>query len=932
MSSETLRQRLDRERQLPIDEAIEIARRVAFELEDYRSSGQGPPLSPEAITISDGGRVEVSLSETGSSIESMSRDDDGELVGTPDYTAPELISGVGAVSAQARQYALGCILYEMLAGHPPFQAASPQAVLARHVNDPIPPLVSVRPGVSPALEAVIFRALSKLPADRFRSHADFANALEMAGQGVTPRGVTPAGMTIGTVGEGASARVRRVPATWLALAALGAVVIGYAAYRLTGESGASASASPLDFLPRPLPEARQPVDRCAWGIAPFRIIGDDSEIGGLASGLPVTLDGILNPSMSGSGVLSTPSGAVEQARHEALERGFSRVMTGSIVGGDGTITVQTETRMTRNGRRVASETVEGPADSLQSLALRLALQSSMMTVDASTRLVIRETAPEAVAATVDGMVALCAARLGGGDTQWIEGARRLETALEIDSTFAVAAFLLSNAAFFHPERNVQYDLYSPRLQALRFRHRLPAADRLYLELGREDETRYVRPAIDRIREAVARFPHSHWLWRPLQGHLYYRGEYAGVEGWEQEVLAAFRHVAELEDHEGGVNCQEVWVLARLDGVPDEQWDDYAHCAEFGTPLDRAVWVRDSAEIRRLRAEGATLDAGAFGLRWFGVQLGLDLTDWEPALERQREAARTFNDQLVWAHERYAYERISGRPRAAARFADSVAALTASVDYPELQMHTTPWYLLTRAMETAAFEPGPAPYLSVLDERLYSFADTAVYDPQAGWNSTYDRLCLPELARVAQGDTLRTVANLQAMRVWRDGADDNELRFCPEMISAGLERARFGARYPRVARGDLPELTRLDSIFSLAPTGDSNDITAPLILARLYWARADTAKAYDWVRRRIVGRHTTYNMAPWLRSDGRISLAAGDLDRARKMYRHFLLLRRDPEPGAPTAQRDSVVAELACIDDEFIDTRDPAFCRALLGDG
>ncbi|MFV1989088.1 MAG: hypothetical protein ACC682_17590, partial [Gemmatimonadota bacterium] len=75
---------------------------------------------------------------------------------------------------------------------------------------------------------------------------------------------------------------------------------------------------------------------------------------------------------------------------------------------------------------------------------------------------------------------------------------------------------------------------------------------------------------------------------------------------------------------------------------------------------------------------------------------------------------------------------------------------------------------------------------------------------------------------------------------------------------------------------------------------------------------------------------TYNMAPWLRSDGRISVAAGDLDRARRMYRRFLLLREDPEPGALTAQRDSVIQELACIDDEFIDSRDPEVCRALLG--
>ena len=90
----------------------------------------------------------------------------GLAVGTPAYMSPEQASG-GQLDARSDIYALACVLYEMLAGHPPFLAATAQEVMARHVTDPPPPLRTIRPDLPAAAEQVITRALAKVPAGSF---------------------------------------------------------------------------------------------------------------------------------------------------------------------------------------------------------------------------------------------------------------------------------------------------------------------------------------------------------------------------------------------------------------------------------------------------------------------------------------------------------------------------------------------------------------------------------------------------------------------------------------------------------------------------------------------------------------------------------------------------------------------------------------------
>jgi TolB-like protein/Flp pilus assembly protein TadD len=101
----------------------------------------------------------------------------GVSVGSPQYMSPEQISGESELDGRTDQYALACVVYEMLAGAPPFVASSVQAVMARHVMDTPPPVEAVRPEAAPALVQAITRALAKSPGDRHRSLAEFSEAM-----------------------------------------------------------------------------------------------------------------------------------------------------------------------------------------------------------------------------------------------------------------------------------------------------------------------------------------------------------------------------------------------------------------------------------------------------------------------------------------------------------------------------------------------------------------------------------------------------------------------------------------------------------------------------------------------------------------------------------------------------------------------------------
>src|SRR2546427_7426787 len=183
VDGESLRERLTREGQLPLDAALRIALEVASALSHAHSHDiVHRDIKPENILVS-GGEAVVTDFGIARAITAAAGDTltgTGIAIGTPGYMSPEQTTGGARLDGRSDIYSLACVLYEMLAGDPPYVASSAQAVAARQSMDPVPRLRTVREKVPAAVEQVIGQALAKVPADRFATAAAFAEALQAA--------------------------------------------------------------------------------------------------------------------------------------------------------------------------------------------------------------------------------------------------------------------------------------------------------------------------------------------------------------------------------------------------------------------------------------------------------------------------------------------------------------------------------------------------------------------------------------------------------------------------------------------------------------------------------------------------------------------------------------------------------------------------------
>ena len=180
VEGESLRDRLGREKQLPLDDALQIAREVADALSYAHSHDViHRDVKPENVLLEAGHAVVsdfgIARAITAAGTEKLT--ETGIALGTPAYMSPEQGAGRGVVDGRSDVYSLGCMVYEMLAGEPPFGGPTGQAILARHSLDPVPRLKTVRATVPEGVEWAITKALAKVPADRFTTPAQFADAL-----------------------------------------------------------------------------------------------------------------------------------------------------------------------------------------------------------------------------------------------------------------------------------------------------------------------------------------------------------------------------------------------------------------------------------------------------------------------------------------------------------------------------------------------------------------------------------------------------------------------------------------------------------------------------------------------------------------------------------------------------------------------------------
>ena len=218
VEGESLRDRLVRERQLPVPDAVRIATEVAGALDyAHRHGVIHRDIKPENILLHDGQALvaDFGIALAASKVGGDRMTETGMSLGTPQYMSPEQAMGEREITARSDVYALGAMTYEMLAGEPPFTGPTAQAIVAKIVASEPVPLSGLRKSVPPHVEDAVLTALEKIPADRFASASAFAAALAGAG-------TATAGRTGRTRVAVAASRRRRL--LWPAVAAALAVV------------------------------------------------------------------------------------------------------------------------------------------------------------------------------------------------------------------------------------------------------------------------------------------------------------------------------------------------------------------------------------------------------------------------------------------------------------------------------------------------------------------------------------------------------------------------------------------------------------------------------------------------------------------------------------------------------------------------------------
>ncbi len=243
VEGETLRDRLDRERQIGVEDAVRIAREAADALEyAHRHGVVHRDIKPENILLSDRHAL-VGDFGIARAIGAGSLTQTGVTVGTPAYMSPEQAGG-GEVDARTDIYALGCVLYEMLVGERPFSGPSTAVVLSRVMTEAPRPIRATRPTTPAALEAAVSRAMARVPADRYGSAADLASALA-----ASTHEMTTAAPAVSGVAVTPAARASRLPrslATNLTIL-LAIVAAGVAWYRYSSVSAGTKRLAVLPF-------------------------------------------------------------------------------------------------------------------------------------------------------------------------------------------------------------------------------------------------------------------------------------------------------------------------------------------------------------------------------------------------------------------------------------------------------------------------------------------------------------------------------------------------------------------------------------------------------------------------------------------------------------------------------------------------------------
>jgi serine/threonine-protein kinase len=881
VEGESLRGRLRREIQLPLEVALGIARQIAGALDYAHQHGvvhrdmkpENVLLSGDEALVADFGIAKAldaaggeKLTETGLSL------------GTPAYMSPEQATA-SPVDGRADIYSLGCIVYEMLAGDPPFAGASPRAVLARHAVDPVPAIRTARPGVPAHLEQAINRALAKVPADRFATAGEFGAALELREDAEQAR--TP------------TSRPRSLRLPLLSGIALAAVTVsGFLLFRRH-------------------PSSTNNMDPGLVAVLPFRVAGADSALSYLREGMldllamkltgeggpravdpRAVLDRLRRVSSSSVPVLA-PEGAVQLA----AELGAGRMVDGSIAGTPSHLILSASIMTVPAGTIRARASVAGPADSLPGLVDRLTAQ--LLAGEAGKTELATVTSLPSLRAYLEGQAALRGGRFHAAF-------RSFDQSLHLDSGFALAAMGLSESASWSGDDDEGRGL---RL-AWAARDQLGPGDRALLlaQAGPHGPAPSSAPEILAAREqAVAVVPERPEAWYELGDMYFHQGALLGVDAPLEKAASAFRRALEL-DSSALKTTPYAEPLEHLFEIAAEEGDT-ATVRRLGTMVLAADSGNEYAGFYRWRMAQSFHDTAALAMirthldrmhptslkniAGYSAGSGLALSDGRLAIESLLRRASSNRERWVALLFANGLAMNSGHPREALAAIDRMTPKQRA-DGEDYDDH----YRILAAL----FWDGDSSAALQALRRLAKRADRPLARSQEERIAQSWDICVVQQWRLAHGELGSTPAAITKLRqaVLPGTPDSAALGADPTQCAILLEAwLASAARQP----GAVRLVGRLDSLLRTAPDWIE---TANLLDAHLLEAGGDVGGALAAVRRR---RNWPKYLSSYLREEGRLAALAGDTAGAIAAYEHYLKLRSDPEPSLKP-QADRVRAELA----------------------
>ena len=858
IDGESLARRLKREGRLDVAEVVRIGREVAEALGHAHAHGiVHRDIKPDNIMMSGGHAVvaDFGIARAIDAAVSARVTTAGVSIGTPHYMSPEQVFAEEHMDGRTDVYALGCVIFEMLTGAPPFDGATSREIALRHASDPVPPLS--RADVPRALESAVRHALAKEPADRWASAAAFSAAL--------------AGMTLAAPTRPRSMRERYLRPVVAAGMFVLVAAIAFVAVKSRGKT----------------PVATDPG---VIAVLPFRIVGDTSFLYlregmvdllstkvGAMEGLR-TIDSRTVLSAWKRSVRNEASVSPEDARSIATTLGSRRFVLGSIVATRANrLSISAALYETEGGGRIEAS-VEGSPDSLFAMVDRLSVHLLARNAGEPGRRVadLASTSLPAVRAYLLGRSAL---RRG----ESARAIRSFSDALEIDSTFALAALGLASAGAWSQQATQSHALQRGLRVGYGLRKRLSRRDQLLFEawvLPDDPSTHTARRQFIGWQLATQGAPDNPEAHYEYGDRLYHSGaqlgvldpngqaasEFARALGLDSALRQPIGHLVELAALAGDrPKIQQMLALYTRD-TANADAGDYVQWRA-------AVALNDRKAIARLASRRADMSLSALQrIVGFGQADGVALVDvagYVAELRRRGNAAGGQGSIFHIAQNLHSWAMNRGSSAeqreaiAMMRSAEPIVPGFSIVYFDADQMPVL----------DALFWGGDAPLAEPAAQRLAARTSGPVPTAAGPRAQYFTDLCVTLLWKELQRDGQYAPADLARLRSGATSGDSSGVSggnptLCTLMLDAS---AAVRLKRPRAAAA----LASLDTMMVSGPLQFGADF-GNLLLARAYATFGDTSAAFRAIRRRPYDWDTApLYLSSFLEAEARFAEATKD---------------------------------------------------------